>query len=307
MYKLRMDKVSRTSATARVHTNEPCKVHYLISRRGTIPPPMYDIVRGRLPSTEAEVWAGSTWTDSLETLAYINFDNLTDYSYYTVWVGLEDMKGKISDTTTSVDFRTLRTYNNARFSITTTIAYDSTSLIKALSHVLALPEDLFTYLGYTRIIDYDSLGRDGGRRLQNAEESEEFNPWKKDTKYDFSMHMGRDMPYNTPLSYVLLLDEETRVDELKAKIPNLKLDGKISDDANEYSYLKPEFDSEILLIESGITSKFDISLNTEGTIYGVVLRDGHAAPDAYQVRHGFNGLNRLLSEDNRDSYSVGHG
>jgi len=218
------------------------------------------------------------------------------------------MKGNLSENTTSIDFQTLKTYNNARFSITVKRAYDSSVLINALAHVLQLPDDLFTYQGYTRLIDYDSLNRQStGRGLQDADAAEEFNPWKKDTKYEFSLHMNRTMPYEKPLDYVLLLDEETRVNELTALIPEIQIEGKISDDANEYSYLKPEFETEVLLIESGTTSKFDISMNTEGILYGVIVRDGHAAPDAWQIRQGFNGLNRLVTAENRDSYTVGYG
>jgi hypothetical protein len=129
VYKMEMEDVTRTSAVLKVHTSEPARVHWMISRRGTIPPPIYDMVIGRLPSTEAEVWYGYTFTNYHEATCRIPFTNLTDHTYYTVWVGVEDLAWKRSEKVEELTFRTTPTHRNARFSIVTTRKYEESELI----------------------------------------------------------------------------------------------------------------------------------------------------------------------------------
>jgi len=272
--------IGRVSASAEIRLSAKAQLWYMYSKKGTRAPTADQLRAQQRVRSDAQQSFGRTLADLMVTnttsntsyfLANLPMNNLKDktkYMLYYVYEGQDKVVSQVG----VLDFTTLQSYPPARFTVYTVLITNPNDILIALCQVLGVPRSLLMYLAAASV--------PGQRRLQS------------DISYEFVMTMDRSEEAPAPLTQIAKLDTPAMKGLLQQYLPSFNPTPSIAPSAAEYNATVPLFTSfpGIAYITNS-TVTVNITQNTDGQIYGVILERNATPPNAEQILNGLNGDN----------------
>ena len=279
----KVESADRTTASIRVTFNEITHISYMYSPRGTKQPTVDQIIN-KTSIVNSVTQTFGTLTTNQYNYALISLSGLSAITRYEMFVTGIDQSNNVAAEVSVVPFATMRRHHPVRFRIYTSVVTDHRIVKLACSRTMAIPDDWVSYTG----VDPTLLGR----RVQSS------------YAYDFTLVVpDSDEHSSSPYDYARLLD--ARQDVLTHELPTLDVSRSITDTVTNFVGTNPEFITGPDVVSSGKDfARVTASLNTEGTICGIVLPYGSTAPVTEQIMRGQNAVNENVQDSHASCQTV---
>lgn len=275
VHDVRVQSISRKSAKLRANCSEMSNVYYSYSKRGTRTPDATNVINNVQIENDVDQWFGSLQTDS-NKVAKIKLTDLAPSTWYTIFIVAQDMTQNVSEEVESLDFKTVKRHNPARFRLFCTVLNSVSIVTNALARVLAIPVEYLTFIG----TDPSLLNR----RLTDGQSHE----------YEYLLSLNDDYE-DSPTELAETLGRLGA--DLVSNIPGYDESQDISDTVTEMNGTSPDFHIAPVITEANEdVLTVQAALNTAGQICGIALLKSDADPKTEQIRAGLNAFNEAVAD-----------
>jgi len=289
--------MDRTYMYYRISTSESAWVYYLLTLKGTVPPPIDEIknptLRGtRGTKTDVMEWTGRNSSYQAEITStyiyhdtYLKFTGLEEQTDYVLYYVVEDLSGN-DLSTRSIEFTTFKKHHPVNFNVLLSNDTDLTSLEAAFSLVTGMLTTRFEIIQAPRKFDIPNNKDPLVKAILDA----------GTVTYNILLLQNITADEKRPIEIISLL--ETNKYLLMEEIPQIVSDFNINENAYEVLEFENEMTYTPLIVEVDedfVT--FNVSLKRNGTLFGVVLPKGQARPSARQIKYGLSATNFKIATE----------